>query len=176
MARSQPDGDRLTMARTAHLSVEERLFRIEARQEIEDLVARYGHGADRKNDPAIMQPLFHADAIWSAEGFATFHGSDAIAEGLARIAAEAVLWSIHYMVAPYVEFAEDGRSARCRWYLWELSTMAGDSGPEDRWLGGWYDSVARYEEEEWKFASVKLDLRIQGVATPPWMVKKAFDQ
>jgi hypothetical protein len=52
--------------------------------------------------------------------------------------------------------------------------MAGDSGPEDRWLGGWYDSLTIYEEEEWKFTSVKLDLRVQGVATPPWAIKKAF--
>ncbi|WP_198147549.1 nuclear transport factor 2 family protein [Sphingobium chungbukense] len=157
-------------------TVEERLFRIEARNEISDLVARYAHGADRRNDPAMMQPLFHEDASWSAEGFATFHGASAIAAGLAAIAAEEVLWSIHYMIAPYVEFAEDGRSARCRWYLWELSTMAHDAGAEDRWLGGWYDSIARYEDNLWKFASVKLDLRVQGVATPPWSLKKAFDQ
>ncbi len=170
MARAASDG-RLNMA---PLPMEERLFRIEARQEMEGLVARYAHGADRRNDPAIMRPLFHADATWSAEGFATFHGAAAIARGLARIAAEQVLWSIHYMVAPHVEFMEDARSARCRWYLWELSTMAGDSGPEDRWLGGWYDSLTIYEEEEWKFTSVKLDLRVQGVATPPWAIKKAF--
>ncbi|WP_176593418.1 nuclear transport factor 2 family protein [Sphingobium sp. EM0848] len=164
------------MNETVPLSVEERLFRIEARNEISDLVARYAHGADRKNHPAMMQPLFHEEAIWSAEGFATFHGAPAIAAGLAEIAATQVLWSIHYMIAPYIELATDARSARCRWYLWELSTMAEGGGQEDRWLGGWYDSIARYEDNVWKFASVKLDLRVQGVATPPWSLRKAFDQ
>ncbi|WP_037455146.1 nuclear transport factor 2 family protein [Sphingobium chlorophenolicum] len=164
------------MSGTLPSSVEERLFRIDARNEIADLIARYAHGADRKNDPAMMLPLFHEDAVWSAEGFATFHGASAIAAGLAEIAAREVLWSIHYMIAPYITLAQDARSAQCRWYLWELSTMARDIGEEDRWLGGWYDSVARYEDNAWKFASVKLDLRVQGVATPPWELKKAFDR
>lgn len=164
------------MAEADNLSVEERLFRIEARNAISDLVARYAHGADRKNDPAMMQPLFHDDATWSAEGFATLHGAQAIGEGLARIAAEEVLWSIHYMIAPYIEFAEDGRSASCRWYLWELSTFADGPHQEDRWLGGWYDSIVKLGVNGWKFASVKLDLRMQGIATPPWTLKKAFEQ
>lgn len=164
------------MGTGAGLSIEERLFRIEARHAIADLVARYAHGADRKNEPAMMRPLFHEDASWSAEGFATFYGASAIGEGLARIAASEVLWSIHYMIAPYIEFVGDGRSATCRWYLWELSTMAAGSGEEDRWLGGWYDSIVTYGNDEWKFASVTLDLRVQGAATPPWTLKKAFDQ
>lgn len=164
------------MTGSAGLSIEERLFRIEARHAITDLVARYAHGADRRNDPAMMQPLFHEDATWSAEGFATFHGVAAIGEGLARIAAAQVFWSIHYMIAPYVAFAADGRSATCRWYLWELSTMAAGTSEEDRWLGGWYDSLVKFGNEEWKFASVTLDLRVQGTAMPPWTIKKAFDQ
>lgn len=156
--------------------IEARLSRIEARSSISDLVARYAHGADRKNDPAIMRALFHDDANWSAEGFSAFQGADAIAAGLSTIAQQQVLWSIHYMISPYIDLSPDGLSARCHWYLWELATMANDEGYQDQWLGGWYESIVTLKDEEWKFSSVKLDLRLQGMANPPWHVKKGFDQ
>lgn len=154
------------------LSPEERLARLEARAEITDIVARYAHGADRKNDPAILGPLFTEDASWSAEGFAALVGRDAIATGLSAVAAERVLWSIHYMISPLVELAEDGRTARCHWYLWELCTMAEDGGPADSWFGGWYDSTLIKTEAGWRFTSVVLDVRLQGAAIPPWQLKK----
>lgn len=154
-------------------STEERLARLEARAEISDLVARYAQGADRKNDPAMMGPLFADQATWSAEGFGTLVGRDAIAAGLAAVAAERVLWSIHYMVSPLVELAEDGLAARCHWYLWELCTMAGEgSAATDSWFGGWYDSELAKTDRGWRFTRVTLDVRLQGEANPPWQLKK----
>lgn len=154
-------------------SIGRRLQRMEARAEIGDLVARYALGADRKNDPAIMAPLFSENATWAAEGFPAFEGRDAIAAGLADIAARQVLWSIHFMVSPLITLAGDGQSGSCQWYLWELCTMQGPQGPSDTWLGGWYDSLVALEEDEWKFTKVLLDIRVQGNATPPWALKKA---
>lgn len=155
-----------------------RLQRIEARAEIGDLVSRYALGADRKNDPAIMAGLFARDATWAAEGFPAFEGRDAIAAGLAEIAARQVVWSIHFMGSPLVTLADDGRSGTCQWYLWELCTMQGQDGqgqdgPCDTWLGGWYDSLVALEEDGWKFTRVLLDIRVQGDAAPPWTLKKA---
>jgi hypothetical protein len=153
-------------------STEERLARLEARAEISDLVARYAQGADRKNDPAILGPLFADEATWSAEGFGTLVGRDRIAAGLAAVAAQRVLWSIHYMVSPLVELAEDGVTARCHWYLWELCTQSGEAGPSDTWFGGWYDSDLIRTDGGWHFTRVTLDIRLQGEANPPWQLKK----
>lgn len=154
------------------LSTEDRLARLEARAEISDLVARYAHGADRKNDPAILGPLFAEDATWSAEGFAALEGRAAIASGLAALAEGRVLWSIHYMISPLIEISADCASARCHWYLWELCTMSEATRPTDNWFGGWYDSELRRTEEGWRFARVVLDVRIQGEALPEWQFKK----
>jgi hypothetical protein len=160
----------------ASLSIEQRLQCIEARSEITDLVARYALGADRKNDPAIMGPLFAERATWAASGFSAFEGREAIAAGLAAIAEEQVLWSIHFMVSPLITLADDGRTGTCQWYLWELCTMQGPDGPRDTWLGGWYDSLVGIEDDRWKFTKVLLDIRVQGNALPPWMLKKAPQQ
>lgn len=153
-------------------STEQRLARLEARAEIADLVACYAHGADRKNDPAILGPLFAEHAVWSAVGFGELAGRETIAAGLAAIAADRVLWSIHYMISPLVELSADGETARCRWYLWELCTMAEDAGATDNWFGGWYDSELTRTEQGWRFTRVMLDVRLQGEATPPWQLKK----
>lgn len=153
-------------------SLEQRLAVIEARAEITDLVARYALGADRLNDPAIMGPLFAEDATWSAEGFAALKGRAAIASGLAAIAAQKVLWSIHFMVAPLVTVAPDEAHGTCQWYLWELCTMQTDDGPRDQWLGGWYDSTVALTDEGWKFKDVTLDIRVQGQIAPDLAFKK----
>jgi len=154
------------------MSLEQRLEALEARAAITDLVARYALGADRRNDPAIMGPLFAADATWSAEGFAALEGRDAIAAGLAAIAAEKILWSIHFMVAPIITLSNDRRSATCQWYLWELCTMQADHGPQDRWLGGWYDATVTRTEEVWRLQTVILDIRVQGDIAPALSFKK----
>ena len=154
--------------------LEDRLKRVEAHQAIENLIARYAHGADRKNAPDIMRPLFAEDAKWSAAGFEAFHGAAAIADGLAGIAKDQVVWSIHYMTSPYIIVSNDTEKAECSWYLWELCTMRDDDSTEekDQWLGGWYEAVVMRFGEEWRFTSVYLDIRVQGEAQPPWAMKK----
>lgn len=156
-------------------SLERRLSRVEARAEITDLVGRYALGADRKNDPTIMGPLFAADATWSAEGFGALEGRDVIARGLAAIAAEKVLWSIHFMISPLIVLSDDGRSGTCQWYLWELCTIQQDDGPRDQWLGGWYDSSVALTDGGWRFTKVVLDVRLQGEVSPPFAYKKKTD-
>lgn len=154
------------------MTLEHRLAALEARAAITDLVSRYAQGADRRNDPALMGPLFAAGASWSSEGFATLEGREAIASGLAAIAADKVLWSIHFMVAPVITLTADARHGTCQWYLWELCTMQTEGGPQDQWLGGWYDAMVTNTEEGWRFQTVLLDIRTQGNIAPPLFLKK----
>lgn len=154
-------------------STAERLDRIESIEAIRAMVARYAIGADRRNDPEIMGPLFADDAVWEAEGFARHVGREAIAKGLAAIAADRILWTIHYMVSPLIELGADGAGARCRWHLWELATMrCEDDAVSDNWLGGWYDARLTKAVEGWFFTSVVLDVRLTGRAVPQWDYKK----
>ncbi len=158
---------------TAGMSVTDRLDRIESIEAIRAMVARYAIGADRRNDPEIMGPLFSEDAVWESEGFSRYVGRSAIAEGLAAIAAERVLWTIHYMVSPLIELDMDGAGARCRWHLWELATMRGEDGAvSDNWFGGWYDARLARTDDGWCFTSVLLDVRLTGRAEPAWDYKK----
>lgn len=150
-----------------------RIERLEAYEAIRQLIATYAVGADRKNDPDILGPLFHSDAVWEADGVARYDGRDAIASGLSDLGQTFVTWSLHYMVAPKIDLSSDGRTATCRWYLWELCTMAQADGPSaDTWLGGWYDSTLSIRSGEWRFDYVKLDMRLQSARDVPWTGKK----
>ena len=157
------------------MSVAQRIERIESSAAIRAIIAQSAIGADRRNDPAIMGPLFAEDAVWEAEGFARHVGREAIAEGLAAIAAARILWTIHYMVSPLIEIDADGQGARCRWHLWELATMRGDGDAvSDNWLGGCYDARLARTAGGWLFTSVVLDVRLTGRAEPQWDYKKDY--
>jgi hypothetical protein len=151
-----------------------RLERMEALEEIQTMVARYAIAADRRNDPAMFAPLFAEDAVWEADGFSRYEGRDAIVRGLAEVGEKQILWSVHFMVSPLVELDADLQGARCRWYIWELATMADGVNSNDHWLAGWYDSRVRREAGGWKFTKVHLDFRLVSPVSPPWQGKKAF--
>ena len=107
--------------RTARVNVpdhlEQRLRRLEGAEAIRKLIAIYAIGADRKNDPAILGPLFSSDAVWEADGLTRLVGRQAIADGLAELAHSFVSWSLHYMVSPLIDIDAVAGSATCRWYL-----------------------------------------------------------
>lgn len=150
-------------------AIELRLQRMEAFEAIRQLIAQYAIGADRKNDPAIMAPLFAPEGIWEADGLPRLVGREQIGAGLADLAREFVTWSIHYMVSPKIEVSHDVRSATCRWYLWELCTMKQDGAdPADTWYGGWYDSSLSVHDGDWLFDSVCLVPRIASPAGMVW--------
>ncbi len=152
--------------------IELRLRRIEACEAIRKLIATYAVGADRQNDPAILGPLFSADAEWLLDGVAHFVGRDAIAAGLSELGQAFVTWSLHYMVSPLIELGPDATTATCRWYLWELATMRqGDGSLADTWYGGWYDSTLRLHDGQWLLDRVRLDPRIASPADAPWTGK-----
>lgn len=153
-----------------------RLRRIEAAEAIRQLIATYAVGADRKNDPAILGPLFGTDAEWQLIGVAHLTGREAIAAGLSQIAKTYVTWSVHYMVSPLIELAEDALSATCRWYLWELATMKQADGTEaDTWYGGWYDSRLSVHDGVWLFDQVQLHPRLDSPNATPWTGKVCHD-
>lgn len=141
-----------------------RIARLEAIADVGQLVGRYAYGADRRNDPALMAPLFSRDAVWEARGFGRHEGRDVIAEQLARIGSEQIVWSLHYMAAPVIEIDETLLSGRCRWHLWELAQIRHSRDdaepPVAHWIGGAYDSRVTIDEEQWRFRTVLLDLRL----------------
>ena len=159
------------MASSSTLS--RRIARLEAVVAVTQLVGHYARGADRRNDPVIMAPLFSRDAVWEARGFGSYRGRNVIAAELARIGEEQIVWTLHYMVSPLVEINEDLCTGTCRWYLWELAQVRQDRAdhapPAAHWIGGWYESNVVFEDGQWRFARVLLDLQLMHRHDANWM-------
>lgn len=135
----------------------QRLARVEAGEAIRNLVGCYAEAADLRNDPVIMATLFVDDAQWQCEGFGCFHGRDEITRELARVARDRILWSLHVMGQPSIEWAPEGDRARVRWVLWEMANLKSAQGEtRDHWIGGRYDSEAQLTPQGWRFTYVTL--------------------
>src|SRR6476660_5925044 len=89
-------------------AVEARIARLEAVEAIQVLKARYADVCDTGYDPVRMRPFFTNDAVWEFFG------------GISNT----ITWALHYMVAPIIEIADDGRTATGSWYLLEPCTIA----------------------------------------------------
>ena len=159
--------------------LEQRLNVLEASESIRNLIGRYATAADQKNHPVLMQPLFHENAVWCAQGFGEYVGRENIIQALSSIAKEQVLWSLHVMGQADIEIASDAKTATARWVLWELSTLASSeqtqvqsqfpsecdqphkAPTQDHWLGGFYEtSLSPDATGTWHFDRVRLNLTL----------------
>ena len=140
-------------------NLETRLHYLESCEAIRSLVGRYATAADQRNNPVIMQHLFHEDAVWCANGFGEYQGRQNILDALSGIAEAQVLWSLHIMAMPDIQVL-DQQHAKVSWMLWEVCNLA-EKGQQasTSCLGGFYQATVRCDVEgEWKFDRVELNL------------------
>ncbi|WP_455602817.1 nuclear transport factor 2 family protein [Acinetobacter pecorum] len=140
-------------------NLETRLHYLESCEAIRSLVGRYATAADQRNNPTIMQHLFHDDAVWCANGFGEYQGRQNILDALSGIAEAQVLWSLHIMAMPDIEVL-DHHHANVSWMLWEVCNLS-EKGQQatTSCLGGFYQATVRCDKEgEWKFDRVELNL------------------
>ncbi|HXD90146.1 MAG TPA: nuclear transport factor 2 family protein [Candidatus Binataceae bacterium] len=151
-----------------------RVALLEDREAIRDLIERYAEAADRGNDRALMIELFTIDGIWEAPGFGRFLGRDAIVGGLAEIAATRLIWTMHYMISPRIQVADDRASARVSWRVWELATVPGKHPPEPEavWGGGTYEANFARREDRWQIADLRLKLELISSYREGWAARR----
>ncbi len=155
-----------------HQDLEQRLDYLEACEAIRALIGRYATAADQRNNPAILQHLFHEDALWCAEGFGEYQGREQILAALSNIAQAQVLWSLHIMALPDIQITAQDQ-ATATWMLWEVCTLAKQPAsitdvachltpapkPSTSCLGGFYHTqIRRNAQGEWRFDRVELKL------------------
>ena len=156
-------------------SLARRIQRLEDIKAIERLLILYAQGSDHKNDPDVMVPLFTEDGVFDVgTGYGTFVGHKAIREFLEG-APNIINWSLHYMISPLIEVAEDGQTADVFCYLWEIANMPNAKGElEPVLIGGTYHNDAvRLPNGEWRFKVVRLRMEIMSPYYEGW-VKKPF--
>lgn len=145
-------------------TLEARLQRLEDIEEIKRLIAIYAKGADRQNDPDILRVMYAEDAVWEAEGMMRLEGREHLLAELHRFGKARIPWSLHFNTQPFIEVAEDGRTATMIWYVWETANVVSDGGDQSEpWVaGGWYESDLVKTKDGWKFKHIRLFLKLFG--------------
>ena len=156
-------------------TVEQRLNRLEARDEIKRCIYAYAEAGDRHNAPEIMSTLFTQDAVYAVEGFDTFSGCTAITQGLAAIARDQVTWSFHLPGRILMTVDAAGTTAQANWVVWEPADMVIDGQENPYWLAGAYVATLNRSEGAWKFCDMILKVKFFTPFAGPWTpVKDGF--
>ena len=160
--------------REALARITARLQRLEDRDALNRLIVAYARACDQGNDPALLAPLFAESAWWECKGFGRYEGRRQVAAGLAGIAGEKIWWSLHYMISPAIDIAEDGASASMFWYLWEAATIPNDDSgqAEAHWIGATYDATAVRDGERWVFSAMELKLNLCSPFKHGWVEQR----
>ncbi len=143
-------------------SIEERLQHLEDIEEVKQIIARYAMGGDSRNDPAIMGGCFTENVLCILHGFGTVQGRDEVTKYVQKVAEEQILWTIHFMTTPVINFNPDGETGTVFFYLWELGRIRDpETGiTEPNWIAGWYENEIAKEDGKWLFSKVELVLQV----------------
>lgn len=148
--------------------MEERLRRLEAAEAIRQCVCDYALAGDRANDPGIMRRIFTHDALYEAAGMGQFQGLDAVVDGLAEIAREAVLWAFHSPGGPRIRLAPDVRSAKVFWWVWVAARLKDGAAEVPVLAGGHYNADMVDEGGSWKFRRLLFEPKLRTPFDGPW--------
>lgn len=158
------------------LSLEERIARLEDIEAIKDLKYRYAGYCDAGYDPDGITSLFTADGHWKVSGVGgEATGHDELRTFFTNMA-KSIVWALHFMIAPRIEVAEDGKSAVGRFYLLCLCTIVRSDDPSKQdaviLTGNYVDQFVKVDGR-WYFKELTATIHqasnwTEGWVNQPW--------
>lgn len=158
-------------------TLEERLDRLESEREIHALVHRYAELCDAAYDPDGLAELFTDDATWSSRArdgsveFGHYEGKEAIRSFFAGASKDLGPMTLHYLLEPRIELADDGLSATGACYLLAILDRRPESSPpgsadrERIVLGGVYSHRFQRAGGRWLIRGSACDLSLEAPLT-----------
>ncbi len=148
-------------------SMEERLARLEAIEEIKALKARYCALCDADYDPDGLAALFLPDGIWDGGPFGRYEGRAAIRTFFQGISGT-IRFAAHLVLNPIIE-VQGPDTATGKWRLIMPCTVTGDDGvAEARWLLSAYDEVYARHDGKWLFRTLHLTVNFYAPHLKGW--------
>ncbi len=161
------------MSEATQKTLAERLERLESEREIHALVHRYAELCDAAYDPDGLADLFTDDATWSSRtrdgsvDFGRYEGREAIRSFFAGASRDLGPMTLHYLLEPRIELADDGLSARGVCYLLAIldqrpaSSPQGSESRERVLLGGVYSHRFQRVDGRWLIKASACDLSLE---------------
>ncbi len=139
-------------------TLEERITRLEAIEDIRQLKARYCAYGDRLIPLDDLHTIFTPDAVWDS-GVSRHDGRDAIVAYFHKQVPN-MLFSAHLLANPIIEV--QGATARAQWWSLTPATRLRDGKQQAYWMLGAYDDRLVQQGGRWLFQTVNF--RISFVA------------
>jgi hypothetical protein len=140
-------------------TLEDRIARLEAIEDIRQLKARYCAYGDRLIPLDDVHTIFTADAVWDGGKAGRHEGRDAIVAYFQQ-QVPAMLFSAHLLANPIIEV--QGGTARAQWWSITPATRLRDGKQQAYWMLGSYDDLLVRQDGRWLFSAVNF--RISFVA------------
>ena len=157
------------------MSLETRLRRVEAAEEIRLLKHRYCDLCDAGYPADALCELFTGDGVWDGAEMGVFEGRDALHRFFTGMPS-VMSFAVHHVTNSAVEVDADAAAARGRWYLLQTATVRKTN--QAVWLAAQYDDRLVYADGRWLFRRVELRSRFYtsheaGWATVPHLLRRA---
>lgn len=153
-------------------SLEEKLERIEAIEEIKQLRWEYSRACDDNHNADRLVPMFAEDAeiVLNPPFSGTIKGHVALREMFQNNPVRnGITWTFHYYLQPLITIHADQVTADASWYLWELAKMPNDQGVEEAvWVTGEYEDTYVKEDGRWKFTRIVVNVRVLSPYSDGW--------
>lgn len=130
------------------MSIEDRVARLEAKDDVRELRANYCYHVD-DGDGEAFASLFAEDAVLDFGSAGTYAGRDELREFVDSVVPDHYEFIVHMVHNPMIEV--DGNTATGRWYFEAPATTAGG---RDVWIQGRYADEYERVDGEWLFSSV----------------------
>jgi hypothetical protein len=135
------------------MSLERRLARLEAAEQIRNLKGRYCDLCDSGYDAEKLSALFAEDAVWDGGNELGRHEGRTAIRGFFDQMPAVLSFAIHHVTNPQLTVSEDALSAIGRWYLLQVATSADNRA---LWFAATYDDTYVRVDGEWLFQAVRL--------------------
>ena len=122
----------------AEQTLEQRIARLEAHNDICKLMAEYLLVADQGYDPDNITALFVEDATWEGDGFSRHEGRQAIWDFFNSLSG-ALVFAAHFVTNPIITFESNTR-ARGAWRLFQTATVNSEGSLDSNLLVAAYDN------------------------------------
>ena len=146
--------------------LEKRITRIEDRESIKELKARYCAVCDDDHNPATITKLFVEDGVWEGGGFGQAKGHAAIRD-LFKSFQQLIAFSQHMVMNPIIEI--NGDTAKATWYF--LGPFTFRKNNEAKWIAVRYDDDYVKVNGEWKFKHLRANIRLNAPHETGWAPK-----
>ena len=147
------------------MSIDARVLRLEAAEQIRILKADYCDLCDADYPADALCELFTEDGVWDGGEMGVYEGRDKVHRFFTAMPS-IMSFAIHHVTNSAVEVNEDASAARGRWYLIQTATLTETN--QAVWLAARYEDDLVLEGDKWKFRKVTLRSRFYTTHKDGW--------